>query len=408
MSRASHMQVVGWEAESTWGENVTTFTNRVPIVGPVNVDGLVRTRDPSNRTMGYRNEGTQGIPGTMSGSFTISLYMTGHGSTTAGAVTLTEVETLLGYVFGIAASTGTGTTFTGSGTSSAPATTSASGLSAGGILFAGALGDSGGSGQAAVISSHSGSVANLLTALPGTPANAAVLYSSAMIYTEEIIANLNVQSLRFMIQSANLQYRAHGCFPTSVEITGMSPGEKPMINITFGVSWWTHLADSFPGSDTMPDFMPAPIAAGSCFFAARGTATRSTLNVRSFTLSYTLGMQLLKGPGGVVASQDIVGAVRTKDVIDIELVVDSEAATTTPTHATNWDTDGFYHLLYTLNGASTGQRVALYFPSVCYDKERPVQTVTDNINRVRLKLTAYSGPTVTTDLEASAFRMAWG
>lgn len=407
MSRTSHLGVVAYETESSWCEDVSSWGVRLPHVGKIDVSGLVRTKQPSNRLVGYRNDGTMPIPGPMSGSFSLSFYLTGHGSTTAGATSAGEVETFLGYILGSSASTGTGTTFTG-GTAAAPTTTAASGFSAGGIIFAGAVGDGEGSAQPAVVSTHTGSTLTLLTALPAAPTTS-VCYSSVVMHPEEIAANVNVQSLRFLLSTANLQYAVRGCYPTNIEFTGLGPGEIPMCNVTFGVSLWTHRAETFPGSDTMNDFVPAANSGGSLFFQARGTSTRATLSHRSFSLNYALGMQPMRGPGGVFAQQDIVGAVRTQDQITMEVVVDSEAATGSPTHAGNWDSDTqFYHLLLGLNAASTGQRVAFYFPNVCYDKERPVQVDVDNINRVRLKLTAYTGTTTTTDLTLSAMRMAWG
>jgi hypothetical protein len=195
----------------------------------------------------------------------------------------------------------------------------------------------------------------------------------------------------------------------SVAWRGLGPGELPMLDVTYGVSWWSHSNETFQTTDTMNDFMPCYNAAGSLFFGARGTATRSTLAYRSVTLNYTLGIQPVKGPGGVLSSQDIVGAVRTKDEVTMQVVVDSETATTAPTHPGNWDSDTqFYHLLLSLNAASTGQRVAFYFPNVCYDDRKPVQTAVDNINRMTLNLRAYTGTNTTSDLTQSIMRMAWG
>jgi hypothetical protein len=408
MSRASHMGVVAYEAESSWGENVATWGVRLPHVGKVDVSGLTRTKQPSNRLVGYRNEITMGIPGPMGGSFSISLYLTGHGSSTSGATSVGEVEQLLAYVFGAGASTGTGTTFTG-GTATAPTTTASGTLTTGGIIWSGAINDGGGNGQPAAISSHSATTLNLLTALPGSPTNGDVCYSSVVISTEETTTNTNVAPLRFLLATANLQYRCHGCYPTNVEFSGLNPNETPMVTITFGVSWWSHAAETFPGTDTMNDFMPCQNSGGSLFFAARGTATRSTLTYRSFSLTYQMGIQPTFGPGAAIAQQGVTGAVRTQDSITMEIVVDAEAATTSPTHTAAWDSETqFHHLLYNLNGASTGQRVCFYFPNVCYDENRPTQRDVDNINRVRIFIRAGTGTTTTSDLTQSAFRMAWG
>jgi hypothetical protein len=407
MSRAAHVGVIACEAESSWGENVATYTTRLPHVGRVDVSGILQAKQDSNRLVQYRNEGTMPIIGVQGGTFSITLWLTGHGSSTSGATTAGEVETVLGHFFGTSASTGTGTTFTG-GTATAPTTTASGTLTTGGIGFAGVLLDSGGGGQPFVISSHSATTLNLLTALPAAPTNGQVCYSAVNLHSQETPSSAGVQSYRFVLGTANLQYRCHGCYPMSITFTGLGPGETPQLTATYGVSWWSHAAETFPSTDSLNDFMPAPNAGGSLFFQTRGTATRATLAYRSFALTYTLGMQAVKGPGGR-DTQDIMGAVRTRDEISMEVVVDSENATTSPTHAGNWDsTTQFYHLLLGLNAAASGQRVAFYFPNVCYDRERPVQVEADNINRVRLRLRAYTGPTTTSELTLSAFRMAWG
>jgi hypothetical protein len=407
MSRSSALGVVAYEIESSWAENVATWGVRLPHVGKVDVSGLTRAKQASNRLVQYVNDGTMPVQLPFAGTFSVSLYLTGHGSSTSGATTAGEVETFLGYVLGTSASTGTGTTFTG-GTASAPTTTSASGLSAGGIIFAGAIQDGGGGGQAAVISSHSSNTATLLTALPAAPTG--ICYSSVVMHPQEVPANAGVQSLRFRVLTTNLQYAMRGCFPASIEFTGLGPGEIPMANITFNVTHWSTRADTFPDTDTSDDFLPAANGGGSLFFNTRGTATRSTLLYRSFALTYQLGISTVKGPGGLWGEAlDIVGAVRQPSQVTMEVMVDSENATTAPTHPGNWDSNTqFYHMLLTLNVASTGQRVAFYWPNICYDAEKPVQVDLNDINRVRLRFRAYTGPTTTNDLTLSVMRMAWG
>jgi hypothetical protein len=94
---------------------------RIPQVqGAVDASGLVHSRLELQRTVPYLNACPGYTLGTMGGTFKTKTYLTGHGSTTAGATTATAYETWLGLIFGNGAvSAAAGTTFTG-GTATAP------------------------------------------------------------------------------------------------------------------------------------------------------------------------------------------------------------------------------------------------------------------------------------------------
>jgi hypothetical protein len=407
MSNPGSLGSVTYEIEASFGVDTTTFTTlRLPITLPVDCSGLVHNKVDSERVVQYRNDGTAWILGTMGGSFKTKFYLAGHGSTTSGATTITSLETLLGYVFGNAAvSALAGSTFTG-GTATAPTTTSSGTFAAGSIGFAGALGDARGNGQAFVVSTHATTTLNLLTALGGSPTNGDVLYSATTIYPSESPTSTSVQSLRFLLQTANLMYECHGCFPTSVSISGLNAGELPTIEITWQVAWWRYSTSTFPNTTATDTSNPSAVAAGSLFMNDVGTATRAVRTWRNFSIDYTLGMEALKGPGGVNAYQDIVGCRRTVDKIKVSWTEDADAATTSPVLPGYGTGTTKKHALYT-SATAAGARIAIYLPNICITNVA-TQKIDGNLNRLSCEGMAYTGTTTTNDLTLSAFRLGMG
>lgn len=408
MANPGALGAITYEIEASFGIDTTTFTTlRLPITAPVDASGLVHNKIDSERVVQYRNDGSSWILGTMGGSFKTKLHLPGHGSTTSGSTTLTGVETLLGYVFGnAAASAASGTTFTG-GTATAPTTTASGTFSAGSICFAGSLGDAAGGGQAAAISTHATTTLNLLTALGGSPTNGHVLYSAVNIYPSEAPTSTTVQSLRFLLQTANLSYECHGCYPTAVAISGLEPGALPTIEITWAVAWWRYSTATFPSAVATETYNPGPAAGGSLFVNDVGTATRSTRTLmRGFSIDYTLGMETLKGPGGVNAYQDIVGCRRTVDKIKVTWTEEADANTASPVLPGYGTGTTSKHILYTSSTAA-GSRIAIYMPKVVISNVA-TQKIDGNLNRLTCEGMAYTGGTTTSDLTLSAMRLAFG
>jgi hypothetical protein len=406
MSNPSALGSVTYSIESSWGEDVTTInTLRLPITSPVDTSGLVHNKVDSARVVQYRNDGSQWVLGTQAGSFKTKMFMPGHGSSTTGATTITALETLMGYVFGnaaVSASSGT----TGSGGTASSITTAASGtFSAGSVAFVGVLGDTRANAQAAAISTHVTTTMSLLTALPAAVSGTDVVCSSTMIYPSEGPTSTTVQSLRFLLQTANLQYECHGCYPTAVAMSGLNPGELPTIEITWAVSWWRYSTATFPNTTATDTSNPSAVAAGSLFVQDNGTVTRNARTQRNFTLDYTLGIETLKGPGGVNAYQDIVGARRTPDQIKVTWTEDADAATTSPVLPGYGTGTTFKHILWT-SATAAGSRIAMYMPRVCVTNVA-VQKADGNINRLQCEGMAYTSTVTTSDLTLSAWRMAW-
>lgn len=407
MSRDSRLGAIEYATEASFAVASTTFGARVPIISPVDPSGLTQAKIVNPATVQYLGDGGEPIMGILGGSIKMDLHLPGHGSTTAGAITLQEHEDLLGYAIGRAAATGAGTTATG-GTVTAPTTTSSGAFAPGEILWFGSLADAKGDGQPAVVSTCVTTTTNLLTALPAAPANTDVIAGSVMIYPDEDVGTAAVQSMRFRQLTANQQYACHGCFQTGTAISGFGSGETPKASIDWAVSRWSPVSVTFPSATAVDTFQPAPTAAGSLFVQAVGTTTRQTYVCRDFQLNITTPTQPLMGPGGVDASQVIVGAQRLKHEVTVSFTVDAQTASATPTWPARFSATTRYHVLFNANGAATGKRVAVYLPNACFEGSQIVQSSTDGINRERITLRGYTGTDTTSALSKSSFRIALG
>lgn len=410
MSRTSALGAVSYNEESAWAESNSAFATRLAVLGEVDCSGLEQAKVDAARTVQYQSDYTHPIRSVMGGSFRTRMWLPGHGAATTGAISLDDHETLLGYVFGNATSSGSGTTISGGGatTTSLPVA-AASGLAPGAIVWVGVLGDEGANGQASVVSTHAASTVALLVALPAAPADTEAVASSVMVYMHETPADAEIQSTRWLLQTANQEYSCHGVYPRSVTIDGLSPGEIPAIEVEWGVSRFEPTAATFPSATAVDTHNPAPIAAGSLFIQNRGTTTRQTVECRSFKVTIDLGVEPKMGPGGVGEFQHIVGAARGRQSVTVEFEVDADDANGSySTWAGRWDSDSQdYHLLYNFNGAASGRRMALYLPNACIVDRRPMQ-IGGGINRERIVMRAKTGLTTTSARTLSAARLAFG
>lgn len=412
MSNPSALGAIEYEAETNFGEDVTTFaTHRIPHRGRVDASGLRHDKIDSERVVQYRNDGTQWVLMAMGGSFKTLLDLPGHGTTTAGSPTVDALETFLGYVFGnTALSSGTSTTLTG-GTATVPTTTAAGTFSAGGLCVIGALGDGRGNGQMHAIATHVVLNLTLLTAMDGAPLNGDILYPVGMMYTSEgptaagLLGSGATPGLRFRLLTGNLRYECHGCYPTAVSLSGFSPGGRPQIEITWAVSWWRYTTATFPSVVASNTYNPAATAAGSVFLNDFGTATRVKRAVRDFRIDYSLGMVPLEGPGGANQYQKCVGCRRTPDKIKVSWTEDADAATTTPVLPGKATAQTFQHLLATLSTAA-GSRIGFYFRRLAVTTV-PIQSDNGGINRLSVEAEAQVSTTTTNDLTLSAFCMGF-
>lgn len=405
MSRSSTPGAVLYEREGSWAEaDGSSWPSRLAVISKIDVSGLTQSMIERNVFGDRKQHGTTKVPGIFGGEFKVSMHLTGHGSTTAGAVTSAELATLLGDVIGASSlSASSGTTLTG-GTANAPTTTASNTFADGALCRVGALGDGDGNGQAYAIATHVTTTLTLLNNLAGAPVNGAVLYSGDMVHSEEDPTSNAIYSYRFLLMTANKQYGCRGCWPKAISFTGLNAGEIPTVEITYGVTVWEEKNETFPTAVALPTEVPAPNSAGSLFFNTKGTATYATKTPRSLQIDYTLGIKEVMSINAATSNTTVVGAVRTPDAIKFTMTIDAEDASTTPAESVAWAANSEKHALLTLNSAD-GKAVAFYFPRLCYSGNRPTQADSDGLNRQTLEFTAYEAGSGSTDLERSAFRM---
>lgn len=403
MSNASALGAICWEAESAWAEDVGTYaTDRVAQLDSVDTSGLTWDVLAPNRVTQYRNDGTPYVKGVMGGTFRTKVYWTGHGSTMVGSPSIGAHENFIALAFGSAAdlSATSSTTLTG-GTAAVPTTTASGTFDAGGLCRVGTLGDGDGDGQMYPITTHVTTSLTLRAALRGAPVNGAVLYPVVQLPVSESPTGGAITGTRFLLQTANLQYECHGCYPISAITTGLNPGEIPMLEITWGVSWWEYSTATFPTTQASVAlaFSPSPVAAGSLNVADVGTTTRTERTYRNLTLTHTLGVEPLMGPGGVNAYQKIIGARRIPDTIEIEWTEDADAATTTPV-LPSFALGTFKHVTLTASTAD-GSAFGFAMPKCCVTNI-PTQKADGNINRLSIKLRAHTSTVTTNALTLSS------
>jgi hypothetical protein len=412
MSRSPASGAVAYAVETNFAEVSATFGTRLAIADSVKLGGFTQGKLATGYVTPFRNQIVPNVNGTKRGDFETKFMLAGHGSTCAGAVTLSDLETILGIALGRgaadvqAASATAGTTATSGGTATSLNVALAAGYRAGAIARAGALGDGRNAGQPFVVGAHSASAITVLTALQAALAAADVVYNPVNISTPESPANNTITSTRWRFQTGNYQVEAFGCYPKSITFEART-GQLGFVTIRWGCARWDFAAATFPSAGAMQAFAPAVIAGGSFFFAPVGSTARPNpvMSPRDFKLTYNLNVVELMGPGGIAADQDIVGCVRGRDSLEVEFLLDAEAATVTPLLPGYWAGNAEYHLLYGLN-AVDGASVSMYMPYLVPAGDRPTQEDMEGLNRVRLKLAGGTGPTTTTELQASMLRIA--
>lgn len=406
MGNPSALLEANYEAESLFGEDVDTVaTYKLHLREPIDCSGIEQKKIASGTVSTYRGEMGDWILGTFEPTFKTKLALPGHGSVTTGAITITALETLLGLVFGNAVTSATGSTLTG-GTASIATTTDSGTLDPGDLCFIGALGDGDGEGQCYPIATHTAQNLTLLVDLQGAPANGAVRYGGTTIYPHSSATSTDYTGIRMAVATANCQYLMHGCHPTSVAISGLNPGEVPMIDITWGAAWFEYKSSTFPSAVSSDAFNPAATAAGSLVVNTVGTATNSSTTrriYRDMSLEIDLGTVVCRGPGGYNAYQDIVAAKRGQDSCKLSWSEYAEATTTSPALPGFGTATARKHAMLTLS-TSDGSRVAFYFPSL---RVMNVPRLIDigGINGYRIECMAGVGPTTTSALTLSKYRM---
>lgn len=409
---SSKLQHISYVAEVDWGETSTSASGAqtIPTTVTADISKLGRMMLESGRIVQYLNERPKMIPGPFEGDLTIEIEAIGHGSTTAGAVTATAAETLLGYAMGAVASpTGAdGTTISGTAsTATSLNVAAASGLLAGQIIFTGVKNDARGDGQPAVVSSHGTSTVALKTATPAAMTTAGELVRTAiMVHTVE--STCAVQSLRMFIKTADTSWCLHGCFIKSLAFTGGAPGQIAKWQFTFGVSWMEPISTTFPDTTTTAAWTTnaVPTAAGSLFLQAKGTTTRATPAVRAMSIGLTFNIVPTSGYNLAVSNgQVITGAKRTPGDIKVSLTIAANGDSASPTYYAGWDTNAPQHLLVAWSVGDT-RSLSCYFPNLQWAGKQPTQADLEGLNAVPVEFVASTDTTGATELARSAMR--WG
>ena len=408
MANPSNLGAMRFADESSFGEVSTTFDERLEVIAPIDVSGLTQAMEMVDPQVQYQNDGALPMRGVQGGSFTVSLYLCGHGSATTGAISATAEENFISRCIGNLDVTNDGGTVAAATNANQFTETDAT-FSAGGLMRVGALGDSRGNGQ--FIAVKNASTMLMHTALDGSPDAGDVLYAPAMIYPTESGTSTDVTSQRIEIITANQSYQCHGCYPTAISITGLNPGEIPKMDITMGVARWSSSSSTFPTATSVNSFVPSPVAAGSFFFNTFGADTRVTYSIRDFALNIDMAVTEIKGPGATNAHQVIVGAKRTKCQASFDFTLDSDVKDTT-TWEDAWNTaegsQTFKHCLYTCSAGRDGATLGFYFPKVHITGDRPTQQDLDGVNRQSISCRAVTSSSATTALEKANFIMGLG
>ena len=406
MSNPASLLEINYEAETNCGEDIDTVaTYKLHLREPVDTGTLTQKKIDPATVVQYRGDLGDWILGTFEPTFKTKLALTGHGSTTVGAITISALETLLGIVIGNAVTTATSTTLTG-GTATIPLTTDSGTLDPGDLCFIGALTDGDGEGQCYPVSTHTTTSLTLLVDLQGAPVNGAVRYGGTTIYPNSAATATTMSTVRMAIATANMQYLVHGCAPTAIAISGLNPGEIPMIDITWQGAWYEYKNSTFPSAVASDTFNPAATAAGSLVVNTIGTSTNSASTrriYRNLELTYDLGTIIHRGPGGYNAYQDIVGYRRGVDACTLSWTEDADATTTTPVIPGFGTATARKHAMLTLS-VSDGSRVAFYFPSLRV-KNVAAQSAHNNVNCFKIECSAGVGPTTTSALTLSKMRI---
>lgn len=391
-----------YATEASWAVATDTWGVRLQMVGQPTIS-LTQERVAEPITQQYREEGKAGVLSVREGEFSIPLALTGHGGTTAGSLTATELATLLGNFFGGIDTDDIGDTVS-VGTSATAFTAVPGGFNDGALIRVGSLSDGRCEGQWAAVNDGSAAT-TLLTALPSAPNVADVTYAAQNIWPAEAGTSTTLTSTRWLIATANNQYKLRGCYPKSVTIAGTGAGEQPLITLTYGVSWWDFASETFPVT-TATDAKAGTICTnGSMFINDVGTTTRVTHSYRSWGLTINMETIPLDGPDAVNTYQKIVGASRSRCNAELTTMFDAEAAGTT-TFADIFDAGTLQHILVGLSVAD-GKALAFYFPN-CEMTTRPTQEASDGLNRVSCTWRALTGTTTTTERTMASWRMAMG
>ena len=343
-------------------------------------------------------------------SLEFTMYLGGHNTTTAGALTATALEDLLSRGLGGGNTAATGTTVSAASSGSSVTFTATTGWAAGQIGRIGNKQDARANGQAFVMGTV-GAPCTFLTAVPATPANPDVIYATQQVYHDESLLT-SLSTLRFMCgysssPTTGAQYMIFGCQLASLTLN-FPLGGLPTVTFRYTGAYWQRSANTIPSvSLTLENNFVAPSTGGSMFIQDVGTATNATITPANLTLNVDLGLEPVVGPGGVGTYQSIVGWART--MCTPTLTVQIPWSTTYETWFDVANQSFIYkHILFTAN-AVDGRSVGFYLPRVSPVGNRPSQVVeVSGQLYVPVVFRGREGTVTTNELTRSAVRIFMG
>jgi len=166
MANPSNLGAMRFADESSFGEVSATFDERLEVIAPIDVSGLTQELELVDPQVQYQNDGSLPMRGVQGGSFTVSLYLCGHGSATTGSLTATAEENFISRCLGDLDATSDGGVVN-TVTNAEQFTTTGVTVNNGGLIRVGVLGDGRGEGQYSAV--KVASTMTLHTALGASP-----------------------------------------------------------------------------------------------------------------------------------------------------------------------------------------------------------------------------------------------
>lgn len=409
-TRQSRIGTVLYNTESTFAADSSTFGTRLLTLGMVDVSKIRRRTEQIGILQQRLHEGVAPVltHWELGELFSIDLLLTGHGGTAAGALTPTDLATLLGYAIGGLYTSDVGGVAAAGGTATGIEVASGATIAIASLLRAGIPADTRGGGQFyAVGATGANPELTLLTAMPAALNASDVIYATQMIYPIETGAE-TMQSLRFRLLTANEHWDVFGCAPVRIAISQTNPAEIPRITIGFSGAWARPVSGgaTFPSATATAAKDGVMIGNGSLFAQVVGTTTRQTFPVRTLSIDIQNEVAQLRGLGGTGTGQTVDAVRRLRCGLKMTATVDAPA-TGTRTIYDAWAARQFWHLLWTAS-AEDGKAVGLYIPNARFESQ-PVQvSSSDDLNAVSCTWEALTTAVSTNDRTLSSWRLCLG
>lgn len=411
MSQPAQLQAVLYNTESAFCENLSTFGTALPLVDSVDLTGLARKKVRNPHIKQYMSEGHHDqLAPFDEQKITLRGRMVGLGATCAGAVPSSDMWTFLGHLLGVLTNgLATGGTATG-GTATAILTSMVSGA-AGGMVRAGSVGDGRGGGQWLAVNTHAASSMSPFVAAPAALNNGDVIYSSKVLYPKEDPGEVP-GTVRLQVLTSNGHFILRGCFvaENGFRVSGQMPGGVLDWELDLMVSHVQTASATFPSATVPQRHAGGPaLVNGSVAIQETGVTTRATESVRELSLTFNIGCQGIKGPGGNFEGQCYVACRRTATSLTISMVVDAEAAGTY-TWRDRFDADpntaaDYYQVLLSLL-VHDGRALGLYAGRCKLVDVQPMQMAHEGFNRVRLTFEATTRITESSEQRRASWMFA--